>query len=314
MKILVTGGAGFIGSNLCDRLLGLGHKVICIDNLNDYYSPKRKEKNIEHNLNNKNFEFHKTDIEDKDSLKRIFENNKIDIVVHIAARAGVRPSLENPDIYFKTNVIGTLNVLELCRQFNIKMVFASSSSIYGNNKIPFSENEPAEEQISPYGTTKRIGERLCEMYSNLYNLNIICLRFFTVYGPRGRPDMAPYIFTKNILEGKKIGIFGDGSSQRDYTFIEDITDGIVSAMKKDIKFEIINLGDSKPVLLKDFIALIEKITGRKAIIENLPEQKGDMKATYADISKAKELLGYEPKVSIEEGMKKFIEWYKNEKE
>jgi UDP-glucuronate 4-epimerase len=313
MKILVTGGAGFIGSNLCDCLLELKNEVICIDNLNDYYSPEQKEKNIKHNLNNKNFEFCERDIEDKEALAKIFQENKFDVVVHLAARAGVRPSLENPEIYFNTNVRGTLNILELCRENKIKMIFASSSSVYGNNKIPFSEDDATEEQLSPYGTTKKMGERLCEMYSKLYDMNIICLRFFTVYGPRGRPDMAPYIFTKNIVEGKKINVFGDGTSKRDYTFISDIVDGIISAINKDLKFEIINLGDSSPITLKDFIGLIEKITGKKAIIEHLPEQKGDMKATYAKIDKAKDLLDYKPKVSIEEGMKKFVGWYKNEK-
>jgi len=313
MKILVTGGAGFIGSNLCDRLLELGNKVVCVDNLNDYYSPKRKEKNISHNLKNKYFEFHKLDIEDKKSLEEIFKDNKFDVVVHIAARAGVRPSLENPDIYFNTNVKGTLNILEICRKDKIKIIFASSSSVYGNNNIPFSEDDATEEQLSPYGTTKKIGERLCEMYSKLYDMKIICLRFFTVYGPRGRPDMAPYIFTKKILEEKKINVFGDGTSKRDYTFVSDIVDGIISAIKKDLKFEIINLGDSNPILLKEFISVIEKTIGKKAIIENIPEQKGDMKATYAKIDKAKELLNYKPKVNIEEGIKIFVGWYENEK-
>ena len=311
MNCLITGGAGFVGSNLSDCLLELGHNVITIDNLNDYYSPKTKKRNIEHSLKNENFKFYKVNIEDKESLKKIFENKKIDIIIHLAARAGVRPSFINPEQYFNTNVIGTLNVLELCKEFKVKLIFGSSSSVYGKDKIPFSEDDFCEEQLSPYGTTKRIAERLCEMYSKLYGIDVVILRFFTVYGPRGRPDMAPYIFVKNILEGKKIKMFGSGDSKRDYTYVGDIIDGIVAAMNKGFKFEIINLGDSKPVLLKEFIALIEKVTGKKAIIEQVEEQKGDIKATWADISKAKKLLNYEPKVSIEKGMKRFVAWYNN---
>lgn len=311
MNCLITGGAGFVGSNLSDCLLELGHNVITIDNLNDYYSPKTKKRNIEHSLKNENFKFYKVNIEDKESLKKIFENKKIDIIIHLAARAGVRPSFINPEQYFNTNVIGTLNVLELCKEFKVKLIFGSSSSVYGKDKIPFSEDDFCEEQLSPYGTTKRIAERLCEMYSKLYGIDVVILRFFTVYGPRGRPDMAPYIFVKNILEGKKIKMFGSGDSKRDYTYVGDIIDGIVAAMNKGFKFEIINLGDSKPVLLNEFIALIEKITGKKAIIEQVEEQKGDIKATWADISKAKKLLNYEPKVSIEKGMKRFVAWYNN---
>ena len=311
MNCLITGGAGFVGSNLSDCLLELGHNVITIDNLNDYYSPKTKKRNKENNLKNENFKFYKVNIEDKESLKKIFENKKIDIIIHLAARAGVRPSFINPEQYFNTNVIGTLNVLELCKEFKVKLIFGSSSSVYGKDKIPFSEDDFCEEQLSPYGTTKRIAERLCEMYSKLYGIDVVILRFFTVYGPRGRPDMAPYIFVKNILEGKKIKMFGSGDSKRDYTYVDDVIEGIVAAMNKGFKFEIINLGDSKPVLLKDFIALIEKITGKKAIIEQVEEQKGDIKATWADISKAKKLLNYEPKVSIEKGMKRFVAWYNN---
>jgi len=311
MQVLVTGGAGFIGSNLSERLLKLGHNIMSVDNLNDYYSPDIKKKNVKHNLKNKNFKFYKIDVEHKDQLRKIFKNNKVDIVIHLAARAGVRASFINPESYFNTNVIGTLNVLELCKEFKVKLIFGSSSSIYGSDKIPFSEDDFCEEHLNPYGTTKRIAERLCEMYSKLYGVNVIVLRFFTVYGPRGRPDMAPYIFVKNISEGKKIKMFGPGDSKRDYTYVDDILDGIVSAIDKDLKFDIINLGDSKPILLKDFIALIEKITGKKAIVEQVEEQKGDMKATWADISKAEKLLDYEPKVSIEEGMKQFVEWYNN---
>jgi len=313
MNCLITGGAGFIGSNLSDKLLRLGYKVVCVDNLNDYYSPETKKRNIESSLSNKNFRFYKVDIEDKEKLRDIFKG--IDIVIHLAARAGVRASFAEPEQYFNTNVIGTMNILELCRENKAKLIFGSSSSVYGENKIPFSDDSSAEEQLSPYGTTKRIAERLCEMYSKLYGLKVIVLRFFSVYGPRARPDLATYLFVKNILGGKKINMFGDGTSKRDYTYVDDVVDGIIAAIKNDLNFEIINIGDSNPVMLKDFISIIENITRKKAIIERLPEQRGDMKLTYADISKAKRLLGYKPKIPVEQGMKNFIEWYrKNAKE
>lgn len=308
MDVLVTGGAGFIGSNLCEYLLGIGHKVICIDNFDDYYSPEIKKRNIERCMSNDNFTLCQFDIENKEELKKVFE--KADIVVHLAARAGVRASYDNPKAYFNSNVLGTLNILELCREFKTKLIFGSSSSVYGNDNIPFSEKDPAEEQLSFYGTSKRIAERLCEMYSKIYGLNIIILRFFSVYGPRIRPDLAAHIFVKNILEGKKIKMFGNGDSKRDYTYISDIINGIISAMDKDFSFEVINLGDSNPVMLRDFISLIQKVIGKKAIIEKMPEQKGEMKVTYADISKAKKLLDWEPEVDIEEGIKLLVGWYK----
>ncbi|MEM3373885.1 MAG: GDP-mannose 4,6-dehydratase [Candidatus Woesearchaeota archaeon] len=310
--ILVTGGAGFIGSHVCDKLLEKKKKVICLDNFNDYYDPEIKRKNILHNLKNKNYVLIKADIRDYDKLKEVFKNYKPNKVVHLAARAGVRPSLENPFIYEETNVNGTLNLLELSKDYKVKnFVFASSSSVYGNNKkVPFSEDDKTDNAISPYAATKKAGEVLCYTYSYLYNLNSSCLRFFTVYGPRGRPDMAPYMFTKNILEGKPIKVYGDGSSKRDYTYVSDVVSGIIAALEKNFKYEIFNLGNSNTVSLNELIKTIEEITGKKAIIKREKMPKGDVPLTYADITKSKRLLGYEPKTNIKEGMQKFYEWYK----
>ncbi|MEM2131479.1 MAG: GDP-mannose 4,6-dehydratase [Candidatus Woesearchaeota archaeon] len=310
--ILITGGAGFIGSHVTDYLLDKKKKIICVDDFNDYYDPEIKRKNIFHNLKNKNYILIKADIRNFEKIKEAFENYKPNKIIHLAARAGVRPSLENPFIYEETNVKGTLNLLELSRLFKVKnFVFASSSSVYGGNKkIPFSENDFTDNAISPYAATKKAGEVLCYTYSHLYNLNVSCLRFFTVYGPRGRPDMAPYLFTKNIIEGKPIKMFGDGTSKRDYTYISDIVSGIVSALEKNFKYEIFNLGNSDTVALKDLIKTIEEITGKKAIIKKEKMPLGDVPITYADITKSKKLLGYEPKVKIREGMQKFYDWYK----
>jgi len=315
MKILVTGGAGFIGSHVCDTLLKRGDSVICIDNFNDYYNPEIKKKNLEQASKNKNFVLYITDITNLEGLKRIFEKEDIDKIIHLAARAGVRPSLENPELYERVNVHGTENLLKLAREFRIKnFIFGSSSSVYGENKkIPFSENDPINNIISPYAETKKKAEGLCKEFHDKFNMKITCLRFFTVYGPRGRPDMATYKFTKSISNEKTIEMYGDGSSKRDYTYVKDIVDGILSSLDKDLDFEIINLGNSDPIELKSFIAVIEKTTGKKAKINQSPMQKGDVLITYADISKARKLLGYDPKVKIEDGLKLFLEWYKQKK-
>lgn len=312
-NVLVTGGAGFIGSHVCDALLEKGDRVICIDNFNDYYDPQIKEKNVEHNLNNQLFKLYKADITDIEKLREIFQENNIEIVCHLAARAGVRPSIKQPDLYTKVNVNGTLNLLELAKEFKIKnFIFGSSSSVYGNNKkTPFSESDNVDNPISPYAATKKAGELLCHTYHHLHGMNITCLRFFTVYGPRGRPDMAPFIFTKNIDQGKEINVFGDGTSKRDYTFVKDIVAGIIAAIDKPLGYEIINIGNSKTVELNYFISIIESILGKKAAINRMPMQPGDVEITYADITKAEKLLGYNPKTNIEQGMKEFIEWYKN---
>jgi UDP-glucuronate 4-epimerase len=310
-KILVTGGAGFIGSHVCEALLKEGFEVVCMDNFNDYYNPKYKQENIKDRLQNKKFTLLTKDFRDKD-IAKVFDKYDIHKVIHLGAQAGVRYSIENPILYLDVNVSGTLNLLEASRKNNVKhFVFGSSSSVYGlNSKVPFSEVDKIDRLISPYAASKAAGELYCHVFSHLYGIDVTCLRFFTVYGPRGRPDMAPYKFTRLISEGKPIEMYGDGSSKRDYTYITDIVDGILQASKKEFKYEIINLGNSKPVELNYLISLIERELGRKALIERKPMQLGDVPLTFADISKAKKLLGYKPKVSIEEGVRRFVEWYK----
>jgi len=312
MRILVTGGAGFIGSHLCERLLEGSNEVICVDDFNDFYNPKIKEKNISECK--KNFKLYKADIRNKKNLENIFKKEKIDIVVHLAARAGVRPSILYPQLYADVNILGTMNLLETARRNNVKkFVFGSSSSVYGlNKKVPFNEEDSLDSMISPYAITKYAGERLCYQYNKLYKIPIVCLRFFTVYGPRGRPDMAVYKFTKLINEKKKIEMYGDGTSKRDYTYVSDIVDGIMAAINKKLDFEIINLGDSNPIELKYLIKLIEKNLGKKALIKKADVQPGDVPVTYADIRKAKKLLGYQPKIKIEDGIKRFVKWYLKE--
>jgi len=312
--ILVTGGAGFIGSHLVGRLLKEGYEVICLDNFNDYYDPQIKRNNIKPFLREERFDLVEADIRDKDNLKKIFEKYKFQKVIHLAAQAGVRLSLKQPNLYVDVNVNGTLNLLELSKEYKIKnFVFGSSSSVYGATKeIPFSE-EGKLNPISPYGVSKRTGELLCYTYNHLYNLPVTILRFFTVYGPKQRPDMAIHKFTKLIDEGKEIYLYGNGETSRDYTYISDIVEGIMSALNNDFNYEIFNLGNSNSTNLSHLISLIEKNLGKSAKIKYLPEQPGDPSITFADISKSKRILNYEPKVKIEEGIKRFIEWYRNEK-
>jgi len=312
--ILVTGGAGFIGSHLVGRLLKEGYEVICLDNFNDYYDPQIKRNNIKPFLREERFDLVEADIRDKDNLKKIFEKYKFQKVIHLAAQAGVRLSLKQPNLYVDVNVNGTLNLLELSKEYKIKnFVFGSSSSVYGATKeIPFSE-EGKLKPISPYGVSKRTGELLCYTYNHLYNLPVTILRFFTVYGPKQRPDMAIHKFTKLIDEGKEIYLYGNGETSRDYTYISDIVEGIMSALNNDFNYEIFNLGNSNSTNLSHLISLIEKNLGKSAKIKYLPEQPGDPSITFADISKSKRILNYEPKVKIEEGIKRFIEWYRNEK-
>ena len=314
MQILVTGGAGFIGSHLIERLLEEGYEVICLDNFNDYYNPEIKRNNIKSFIKDRNFNLIEADIRDKDSLKRIFEKYKFYKIIHLAAQAGVRSSLKRPNLYIDVNINGTLNLLELSREYKIKsFIFGSSSSVYGATKeIPFSE-EGKLKPISPYGVSKRAGELLCSTYNHLYNLPVTVLRFFTVYGPKQRPDMAIHKFTKLINEGKEIYLYGNGETSRDYTYISDIVEGIIFALNKDFNYGIFNLGDSNPITLYNMISLIEKNLNKSAKIKYLPEQPGDPSITFADISKSKRMLNYNPKIKTEEGIKRFVEWYKNEK-
>ena len=312
-NFLVTGGAGFIGSHLVDRLLATGvERVTVVDDFNDFYDPSIKRDNIRDHVNDPRYKISEVDIRDRAALDQIFEKNNFDCIVHLAARAGVRPSLSEPQLYTETNINGTLNLLELARQKNIKQfVFGSSSSVYGiNAKVPFSEDDPISQPISPYAATKGAGELLCHTYSHLYELRCICLRFFTVYGPRQRPDLAIHKFARLISQGKPIPVFGDGTTRRDYTYVDDIIDGVTAAIDYDkSNYEVINLGESRTVELRELISLLEKELDIHATIDRQPSQPGDVPQTFADISKARALLGYAPKTQIEEGLHRFVEWF-----
>ncbi|MGC2236945.1 MAG: GDP-mannose 4,6-dehydratase [Pyrinomonadaceae bacterium] len=313
-NILVTGGAGFIASHLVERLLKEGiWNVSVVDDFNDFYSPQIKRENVAPFLENPQFSLYEADIRDAEFLGEIFEENRFDAIVHLAARAGVRPSLDQPKLYSETNINGTLNLLELARQFNIKQfVFGSSSSVYGINcKIPFSEEDRIHQPISPYAATKAAGELLCHTFSHLYDIRTVCLRFFTVYGARQRPDLAIHKFSKLIWADKPIPLFGDGTTRRDYTYIDDIIEGVRASIDYDKSMhEVFNLGESQTVELKYLIALIEENLGKKASIDRKPLQPGDVPQTFADISKARELLNYNPQTKIEAGIKKFTDWFK----
>ena len=312
--ILVTGGAGFIGSHLCERLLSDGVKVICFDNFDSFYDPGIKIKNVEEVKKKipERFELITGDIRNPEHLQETFKKYPIDLVVHLAARAGVRPSISNPLLYQDVNIRGTVALLESCKAHGIKdFIFASSSSVYGENqRVPFTEADLDIQPISPYGATKRAGELLCYSYHHLYGMNVACLRFFTAYGPRQRPEMAIHKFARLIDRGEKIPIYGDGSSRRDYTYIEDIIDGILAVIRCHKGFEIYNLGESQTTSLSELIRLMENAFGKKAKIEMLEPQPGDVSVTYADISKATRMLKYQPKVKMEEGIGRFVDWYK----
>jgi UDP-glucuronate 4-epimerase len=312
--ILVTGGAGFIGSHLCERLLSEGVRVICLDNFDSFYDPNIKIKNVER-VSKKFpdlFELVTGDIRNPEHLKGVFQKNQFDLVVHLAARAGVRPSIADPLLYQDVNIRGTTVLLEACKGRGIKnFIFASSSSVYGENqRVPFTEKDLDIQPISPYGATKRAGELLCYSYHHLDGMNIACLRIFTAYGPRQRPEMAIHKFTRLMDQGEKIPIYGDGSSRRDYTYIDDLIEGILSVIHHHKGFEVYNLGESQTTSLKELIKLIEGAFGKKAMIEMLEPQPGDVSVTYADVSKAKRMLKYKPKVKMEEGIKRFVEWFK----
>ena len=312
MVIFVTGGAGFIGSHLCGRLLREGHRVVCLDNFDDFYEPEIKRRNVQEAMGKAQFELIEGDIRDTQLIPRIFRDRAFDVVVHLAARAGVRPSIDYPKLYEEINIQGTINLLDACRELGVKSyVFASSSSVYGGNrKVPFSEEDRVETPISPYVTTKRAGELFCYTYHRLYGINIACLRYFTVYGPRQRPEMAIHKFTRLIEGNERLPMYGDGQSIRDYTYIDDIIDGTMGAIYGNKGYEIYNLGESHTTSLSDLIRMLEQALGKRAIIEGLPEQRGDMPVTYANIEKARRKLGYAPRVSMEEGIARFVEWYR----
>jgi UDP-glucuronate 4-epimerase len=344
--LLVTGGAGFIGSHLCEKLLNSGYRVVCLDSFNDFYAPLMKEQNVLEILKtakiSKTLEISKTieipkmaealqandisrftlirgDIRDIDCLHRVFSEHEIHAVVHLAAYAGVRPSIQNPALYYDVNVTGTLNLLEAMRKAGVKsFVFASSSSVYGNNeKVPFSETDSVDNPISPYAATKKAGELMCHAWHHLFGISVACLRFFTVYGPRQRPDLAIRKFTEMLKRGEELPVFGDGSTERDYTYVMDIIDGVERALKWTMEhehvYEIFNLGESQTVSLNRMIGGIEAALGVTARIGRLPEQPGDVKCTFADITKAKQMLGYAPSMKYEDGVKVFVEWMERQK-
>jgi UDP-glucuronate 4-epimerase len=312
--ILITGGAGFIGSHLVDRLLAEGGwQINVVDDFNNFYDPSIKRENVRTHLRQSAYELHEADIRDLAALKKIAAGRRFDCIVHLAARAGVRPSLTQPLLYSETNVNGTLNLLELARQHNVKQfVFGSSSSVYGiNAKVPFSEDDPIRQPISPYAATKAAGELICHAYSHLYGIRCVCLRFFTVYGARQRPDLAIHKFAKLISAGMPIPVFGDGTTRRDYTYIDDIMAGVRAAIDYEkTDYEVINLGESRTVELRELISLLEHELDQHAIVERQPPQPGDVPQTYADISRARALLGYDPHTQIEDGIHRFIEWFR----
>ncbi len=310
--VLVTGGAGFIGSHLVERLLAMGEQVSIIDSFDDFYDPSVKHRNVEAALAHSACRLYEADIRDASALEAAWRREPIDVVVHLAARAGVRPSIQDPHVYADVNVCGTVRMLEAARKFGCdKFVFASSSSVYGNNeKTPFSEDDRVDYPVSPYAATKKAGEEICHTYHHLYGLPMTCLRFFTVYGPRCRPDLAVSKFTRLIDEGKAIPMFGDGTMRRDFTFIDDIVDGVVKAIEKCGAYRIYNLGESKPIVLRDMIATIGQAMGKEVEIDPQPEQPGDVKVTYADISRAKAELGYDPTMDFADGIERYVAWYK----
>jgi UDP-glucuronate 4-epimerase len=313
VNFLVTGGAGFIGSHVCERLLHSGHSVWAFDDLNTFYDPQLKRRNLRDIQSlSKPFEFAQGDLTDRTALDELFGSVKFDQVIHLAARAGVRPSLAEPALYQRVNVEGTVNILEAARLTGVKKItIASSSSVYGvNSKVPFAESDPIFAAISPYAASKLACEALGHVYHHVYGMDVAMLRFFTVYGPRQRPDLAIHKFAKLINAGKPIPVFGDGSTARDYTYVTDTVDGVIACTQKELGFEIFNLGESQTVTLSYLIELIEKELGKKAIIDRQSPQPGDVPITFADVSKARAKLGYHPHIKIEQGIKMFIDWFR----
>jgi len=313
MNFLVTGGAGFIGSHVCEQLLLAGHAVWAFDDLNSFYDPQLKRRNLrEIQAASKLFQFVPGDLTDRAALDTLIGSVKFDQIIHLAARAGVRPSLEEPALYQRVNVEGTVNLLEAARRGGVrKLILASSSSVYGvNAKVPFAESDPIFTPISPYAASKLACEALGHVYHHVYGLDVVMLRFFTVYGPRQRPDLAIHKFARLIATGQSIPVFGDGSTARDYTYITDILEGVLACTRNKFGYEIFNLGESQTVKLERLIGLLESALGKKARIERLPPQPGDVPITCADISKARERLGYRPRVGIEQGIAQFVDWFR----
>jgi UDP-glucuronate 4-epimerase len=316
MNFLVTGGAGFIGSHVCERLLRDGHRVWAFDDLNDFYDPAIKRQTLaDITALGQPFTFVYGDLKDALAVNELFAATKFDQVIHLAARAGVRPSLEQPALYQRVNVEGTVNILEAARKTGCKKItIASSSSVYGvNAKVPFSESDPIFSAVSPYAASKLACEALGHVYHHIYGLDVAMLRFFTVYGPRQRPDLAIHKFTKLIAAGKPIPVFGDGSTARDHTFITDILDGVLACTKKEFGFEVFNLGESQTIRLDELISLIESALSKRAVIDRQPLQPGDVPITYADISKAQRMLGYHPQVKAEKGIPLFVDWFQKKR-
>lgn len=313
MRVLITGGAGFIAYHLASALMEKQAEISLLDNFNDFYDPEIKRRNVRDLQAKGPAQLYVVDILDRNRLRQVFEEIRPDAVVHLAAWAGIRPSLERPEIYASVNVTGTVNLLELARDFSTQcFIFGSSSSVYGGNtKMPFSEDDPVDKPISPYAATKRAGELLCHTYAHNYSMHITCLRFFTVYGPRQRPEMAIHKFARLLREGEEIPIYGAGDSRRDYTYVEDIVSGILGAIEANLRFDILNLGESQTTTLLDLVQQLGEALGQQARFRFLPNQAGDMDITYADISRARKLIGYNPKITFKEGIRLFADWFKS---
>ncbi len=314
MRLLITGGAGFIGSHIADRRMARGDRVVVLDDFNDYYDPRRKRANVQAHLGNPRYRLVEGDIRDRGLVQRLFGEEEFDAIVHLAARAGVRPSLEQPALYEEVNCVGTLHLLEAAVSHGKPpFVFASSSSVYGiNSKLPFSEDDPIDRPISPYATTKRAGELHVFSTHHVHGLPAVCLRFFTVYGPRQRPEMAIARFIRDLESGAPIPFYGDGSSRRDYTFIDDIAEGVEASLEASFDFEIVNLGSAHPVTLTALVEALEAATGKRARLNRLPEQPGDVPATFASVEKAERLLNFRPRVSLAEGLRRSVAWSRSQ--
>ena len=314
-RVLVTGAAGFIGSWLTERLLERGVEVVGFDNFDPFYDRALKERNLETARGTSAFRLVEGDLRNRSDVSPLFSDGGFDAVMHLAAKAGVRPSLADPAAYYETNLIGTANLLEVMREAGcLRLVFASSSSVYGNSrKVPFHEDDRVDAPISPYAATKKAGEELCHVYHAVHGFSVLALRFFTAYGPRQRPEMAIHAFTRRLFAGEPIPVFGDGSMERDFTYIDDVVDGVVSALDYVLRsqtFEIVNLGESEPIRLSRLVSALERATGREATIDRRPVPPGDVDRTFADVSRARRLLGYDPHVGIDEGLRRFVEWYR----